>query len=330
MKFSVIVPVYNSSATIEQCVNSILDGTYSDFELILVDDGSTDNSLEICETLASKESRITVIHQENKGAASARNNGIRNSRGEYLCFIDSDDTVTEDYLHTINEYRKKFSPDIIWFNMRCIDEDGVELFSSHHVSSSTRISQKEYLECFFGMNVNIGSMCSKVYRRKFIMANIDDLLDEERIYGEDWDFNLRCGFHNPEIVLAKETLYNYIKYSTHNTVSTRYYIQDLNTYCQSYLQLLDIATKYKIEVPVKEQNSLFVYNVISLLNKLYQSSLTKDEKNDEFNRIVKHDTFKKVVSEGMWDNRYMSKKQYCIGVFLKYRLINFAKLLLKI
>lgn len=329
MKFSVIIPVYNSSATIERCTNSILDGEFSDFELILIDDGSSDNSLEICELLASRDSRIIVIHQANQGAASARNNGIRKSRGEYLCFIDSDDTVTNDYLYTINDYCEKFYPDIIWFNMRCIDENDVELFSSHHGSSSTQISQKEYLECFFGMNVNIGSMCSKAYRRKFIMANIDGLLDEERIYGEDWDFNLRCGFHNPRIVLARETLYNYIKYSTHNTVSTRYYIQDLNTYCQSYLQLLDIATKYKIEVPVKEQNSLFVYNVISLLNKLYRSSMTKDEKDIEFNRIVRHDTFKKVV-KGIWDNRYMSNKQYCIGVFLRYRFMKFAKLLLKI
>lgn len=330
MKFSVIVPVYNSSATIEQCVNSILDGTYSDFELILVDDGSSDNSLEICESLASKDNRIIFIHQENKGAASARNNGIRNSRGEYLCFIDSDDTVTKDYLYTINKYREEFSPDIIWFNMRYIDENGVELFNSHHVSSSAQISQKEYLRCFFGMNVNIGSMCSKAYRRKFIMANVNDLLDEERIYGEDWDLNLRCGFHNPKIILAKETLYNYIKYSTHNTVSTRYFIQDLNTYCQSYLQLLDIALKYKIDVSVKEQNSLFVYNVISLLNKLHRSSMTKDEKDIEFYRIVRHDTFKGVVSKGIWDNRYMSKKQYCIGIFLRYRFIKLAKLLLKI
>lgn len=329
MKFSIIIPVYNSEATIERCVNSIRTESYSDFEIILIDDGSSDNSLRICESLAYKDNRIIVFHQPNKGAAAARNKGIRNSTGDYLCFIDSDDTVTNDFLSVINKYCEKYTPDIVWFNMRCVDENDEELFCSHHISPSIQISQKEYLSSFFGMNVNIGSMWSKAYRRIFIEENMDHLLDEDIIYGEDWEFNLRCGFHNPKIVLANETLYNYKKYTSHNTVTTRYYARNLETFCNSYLKLLDVASEYNIVISVKEQNSLFVYNVISLLDKLFRSPLMRKERNKEFKRILSQSTFNKVLHTGLWDNRYMSKRQYCIAIFLRYRLEKLAKLALK-
>ena len=90
---SVIVPVYKCEEYIEACVDSILNQTFSDFEIILVDDGSPDNSGKICDELAEKYNRITVLHQENQGQAAARNNGVKIARGEWLCFVDGDDSV---------------------------------------------------------------------------------------------------------------------------------------------------------------------------------------------------------------------------------------------
>ena len=98
MKVSAIVPVYNVEKYIYRCVDSILNQTFSDFELILVDDGSPDNCPQICDEYAKKDSRIKVIHKENGGLSSARNAGLDIASGEWISFIDSDDWIHKDYL----------------------------------------------------------------------------------------------------------------------------------------------------------------------------------------------------------------------------------------
>ena len=95
---SIIIPVYNTSKYLDQCLQSVLDQTYTDWECILVDDGSTDNSGEICDNWGKKDNRFIIIHQKNQGVSAARNHGIKKSKGEYLCFIDSDDWVNPTYL----------------------------------------------------------------------------------------------------------------------------------------------------------------------------------------------------------------------------------------
>ena len=93
---SMIVPVYNSEKTLSRCIVSILNQTYRDFELILLNDGSTDTSGEICDAYAKRDSRVRVVHKENTGVSDTRNRGIDLARGEYLQFLDSDDWITPD------------------------------------------------------------------------------------------------------------------------------------------------------------------------------------------------------------------------------------------
>ena len=100
-RISVIVPVYKCEEYIETCVDSILNQTFSDFEIILVDDGSPDNSGKICDELAKKHNRITVLHQENQGQAAARNNAVKIARGEWLHFADSDDSLHPQILQNL-------------------------------------------------------------------------------------------------------------------------------------------------------------------------------------------------------------------------------------
>ncbi len=100
---SVIIPVYNVAPYLRDCVGSLQAQRFTDFEVLLVDDGSTDGSGAICDELAQKDPRVVVLHQENGGVCSARNCGIDNARGEYLVFVDSDDLVTEDYLEHLME-----------------------------------------------------------------------------------------------------------------------------------------------------------------------------------------------------------------------------------
>ncbi|SEQ23318.1 glycosyltransferase family 2 protein [Butyrivibrio sp. TB] len=100
---SIIVAVYNVEQYLAECIDSILAQTYTNYELILVDDGSTDRSGEMCDEYSKKDSRIIVIHQKNGGISNVRNNGIRKSKGEYICFIDADDFVSPMYLQSLYE-----------------------------------------------------------------------------------------------------------------------------------------------------------------------------------------------------------------------------------
>ena len=103
MKFSIIVPMYNSAENIGSCIESIKNQTYSNFECLLIDDGSTDNTAMVCQKLLKDDSRIQLIRQENKGVSAARNNGLENASGDYLVFVDSDDTVEKELLEELNE-----------------------------------------------------------------------------------------------------------------------------------------------------------------------------------------------------------------------------------
>ncbi len=108
MKYSVIVPIYNREKSIKKCIDSILRQSEKDFELILVDDGSTDNSLNICKDFEKTDNRIIVIHKENGGVSSARNAGIDVARGKYVVFVDSDDYVDNNYLDVFDKSNADF------------------------------------------------------------------------------------------------------------------------------------------------------------------------------------------------------------------------------
>lgn len=126
-KTSVIVPVYNVKDYLAKCVASILGQTERDFELLLIDDGSTDGSGALCDSLAETDSRVQVIHQENQGLGGARDTGIDNARGEWLMFVDSDDWIEPDVLEKALVSAEREDADIAVFPFRSVDETGREL-----------------------------------------------------------------------------------------------------------------------------------------------------------------------------------------------------------
>lgn len=117
-KISVIIPVYNVEKFLDECLTCVVNQTYQNLEIILVDDGATDKSGIICDSWAKKDSRIIVIHNQNGGASCARNAGLKMATGKYFCFIDSDDCVDEDYVKILKE---------------CIDSTGADLAITSHV-----------------------------------------------------------------------------------------------------------------------------------------------------------------------------------------------------
>ena len=123
-KFSIIIPIYNAEKFLHRCIDSILIQKVPDFELILVNDGSVDNSGEICDNYAKQDSRIKVFHKKNEGVSVARNLGLENAQGEWILFVDADDWVASDYLETINEnIEENKDADLFTFAYNQIEND---------------------------------------------------------------------------------------------------------------------------------------------------------------------------------------------------------------
>lgn len=125
MEISIIVPVYNVEPYLRRCIDSILNQTYRDFELILVDDGSTDNSSSICDEYQKAHPFIRVFHKQNGGQSDARNYGIERATGKYVTFIDSDDYVTTDYLQCLYEMATNFSADVVCARFEFVDDSSI-------------------------------------------------------------------------------------------------------------------------------------------------------------------------------------------------------------
>lgn len=117
---SFIIPIYNAEKYLDECIKSIIKQTYSNFELLLVNDGSTDNSAIICDTYANKDSRIKVIHKINGGVSSARNIGLDNAKGEYICFVDADDVIHPKLLETTLSVLMETQQDIIIYRYKFV------------------------------------------------------------------------------------------------------------------------------------------------------------------------------------------------------------------
>ena len=166
---SIVVPVYNNEKYISQCINSILSQSYTNFELILVDDGSEDESGKICDDYADKDSRITTFHIENQGSAVARNVGLDHSNGEYISMVDSDDCIPVDYLATLVKTMEQTNSDIVGHLFKAFVDDKelsdfrIPKFSRNSITVFNR--DEALSELVFNYSTALNSPC-KLYRKK--------------------------------------------------------------------------------------------------------------------------------------------------------------------
>lgn len=164
---SVIVPVFKAEKYIESCVRSILAQTYSDFELILVEDGSPDRSGEICDALAATDTRIRVIHKENGGAATARNAGLDVANGDFIAFIDGDDCVHPQYLEFLLDLQQKTNADFAMCHYDFFTEEG-EWFAGEPQTEYALLDGTEMLANFAEhcRKVSLISLCMKLFKKE--------------------------------------------------------------------------------------------------------------------------------------------------------------------
>lgn len=164
---TIIVPAYNVEKYLKKCLESIINQTYKNLEIILVDDGSTDNSGRICDEYAEKDDRIIVIHQENAGVSSARNKGIEIAKGEYIGFVDGDDYIEENMYEVLYKNLIQFDVDISMCNYYIV-KNNQKSFHKHDIKKGILINdKKEFLE-LLNLNYYRGFLWNKLFKTKML------------------------------------------------------------------------------------------------------------------------------------------------------------------
>ena len=211
-KLSVIVPVYNTEKYLRECIDSILAQTFTDFELILVDDGSTDGSGAICDEYADKDPRVQVIHQKNGGITVARKSGVRNATGEYVTFVDSDDWIDK------NMYRIMLADEVADIRIcHLVKATSTGVFEMSGFVEPGHYDKRKLEENFYPTMLfdydHCGpavppSLCNKLIRTE-IIRNVIVNVDDSITYGEDALCSYACMLDARQIIVIDQGLYYY-------------------------------------------------------------------------------------------------------------------------
>jgi len=203
MDVSIIIPVYNVSSFIEKCIKSVVDQSFRDFECIIVNDGTKDNSIELIEEIIKVDKRFKVYHQKNQGQGMARNLGLKHAKGKYICFIDADDYVESNYLEEMYRAIEKQKADIVCCGFNIITKDKVK----PHLVSLQASSKIESI-----LHLLNGNDWGSLFNRMFKSDLVKDLNFNKGI-GQDKPFIFELFVKNPisKVIYIEQCLYNYIR-----------------------------------------------------------------------------------------------------------------------
>lgn len=226
-KLSIVVPVYNVEKNLDRCITSVLNQAFSDWEMILVDDGSKDNCPSICDAYAKKDNRIKVIHKENGGLSSARNAGLQMAKGEYVGFVDSDDTINDEMYSRMIEIADKNNVDFVMSDYMRIPLNKPPYMKTLNIHgglyTKENIQKDIYPSLIMGSNIDYGPLLSVwhcMYRVDFLKSNSLSFNNDVR-WSEDNIFSAKVGYCASSFFYLKgDGLYNY--YQNKGTITTSY------------------------------------------------------------------------------------------------------------
>ena len=309
---SMIVPVYQVEKYIVQCIESVLNQTFQDFELILVDDGSKDQSGRICDSYAAKDDRVVVIHTENKGAAAARNTGLDHASGRYIMFLDGDDYLAENMIARLYEVIEHSEYDVVvcdFLNLLPDEKDNFIVQLQEKTVSGREVL--EYLKN--GKNYGVWTIVwNKIYKRKVV----ENLRFPAGKYFEDEFFSDQLYLNSDQIHVISDVLcyHRVLATSTMNTQRT-----------ENYLDLLD-ALQERIKIYLKYGYSQDeTYKVLIYLLEPFTKCARAKFSGSNKQRLEQTRKFIKVVSKKLMSGNlsFMKKSSLImIGLFpdLMYRV----------
>lgn len=232
---SVVVPIYNTEKYLDECIESILNQTYKDIELILIDDGSTDKSGEICDKYKSQDKRVMVAHTPNRGMIMARREGVMRAKSPYVTFVDSDDYINK-YSYECAVEEMNMEVDVICFGLRKFWENGDEisipLCFSVGIYEKNEIEEIIYPQLIWPQEKGIlPSLCTKIFKRKLLVEQCEKIKDLDIAYAEDVITFYPILKKVRNVSIRKEIFYNYRGSVANNN---RYYFWDDAFYDKLY------------------------------------------------------------------------------------------------
>lgn len=260
IKISFVLPIYNVEDYLEECVYSIVKQNKNNIEILLIDDGSKDNSGLICDELANKYKNVMAFHKENGGLASARNYGLKKAKGEYIAFVDSDDLLYEDCIDKIINYLDNNSVDILFMNMDKFYPDGTiitmgDCIESHMIKGKNDVDYIEYLSTRPKFP---GSVCSKIYNLSFLKSYNLCFPSDNRV-AEDLGFTLDCLMQCKSIDKLEEPYYLY-RQSREGSITN-------NVQYKSFLGIrkfiIESVEKFTNQKKPKDKKSRFIMSFVS-------------------------------------------------------------------
>lgn len=278
---SIIVPVYNVDNYLESCLKSIVNQTYNNIEIILVDDGSTDESGKICDDYCTKSCNISVIHQENQGASVTRNVGIKHANGEYIVFVDADDEVGEKYIeylyYLIKKYNTKMS--IAAYTIISKNNKKIDLGNGY---KEEKLSTKQCLERLLKEQGFTVSPCAKMYEKSLFK---DIKFPEGKLFednGTVYKFIMECN----QIAYGNESYYYYYKRDNSSTTS-EFNINKIDLIELTDKMCKDISNKYPdLEGTLEKKKITARFSILRMIN-LKEKNSEINEKRLEIEKYIK-------------------------------------------
>lgn len=274
---SIIIPVYNTEKYLKKCIESVLYQRNKNYEIILVDDGSTDGSLKICEFYNAKYENIKLIKQNNKGAAAARNEGLKNSNGDYILFLDSDDFVADNSLNKIYEcLNKNEDVDVIFLEgVKYFEVENKEVrLDTGMIKDNIENKPKEDVLKFLSTLPKYpGSACTKLIKRDLIIEN--NIYFIEGITNEDIEWTLEILVKSKKFAYC-ETKYYYYRQNRKGSVT--------NTFSKTKFECLFNTIKKNVDIDNNSEYGKFKNEIYSFMAYEYNlliaiySKLNKDDK----------------------------------------------------
>jgi glycosyltransferase involved in cell wall biosynthesis len=293
MKISVIVPVYNSERYIKKCIESIINQTYKDIEIIIVNDGSTDGSLNIIQKYQELDNRIKLINQSNSGVSVARNNGIENATGDYIMFVDSDDYIDSTMVDKCVQSIK--NTDLLICGFTYVFKNKIEdkTYQSPFISDTKEFVQTYFMESF--QKSLLYGPINRLYK-KSIINKYGIKFDEDYSICEDsifvFDYLLKC----ETISGITESLYSYVQHD-HESLISKYNSNAFDANWALYNKIIKFLNINNSEMKnIDIVNYSFEHRFLSCMRTLYRkSNLTISEKYSILKTYALEDRFQKLL-----------------------------------
>lgn len=340
-KVSVIVPIYNSEKTIKKCMDSIINQNYTNIEIILVNDGSKDKSLNIISEYEKKDARIIIINQENKGLSGARNTGIKSATGKYITFVDSDDYIDKDMIQNTLKIFEKYDCDIVRNNYKLAYQDGNIEFRKELYGDKDKLIDLQDKKTKLIEKILLGKIQSYsplLTIKKELLKNNKLLFDEDILFMEDIVFFIKLLLIAKNMFFINEPKYYYYQSNSSSlTKNQKSYIKNMKNIL-IIKQRIEYILRHNlrdIDKYIKIMNTVYTNALIGYLRIAIKNNQDYSQILQELKKLREDDIVKDMLKNG---NTRIYPIRYKIYIFLfeirKYQMLTnifkFENLLRKI